>query len=98
AVCESDDSGSVAKPKPRFRDFSALSGLAPNAAASGVFAGKVLMSNGTPLTKFVAVEEKNSCMSDGARNPVLTEPRSAKLGTISYRVENFSVVVFPKSL
>ena len=37
------------------------------------------MSNGWPAMKFVAVDEKNSWPSDGARNPVLTAPRSANL-------------------
>jgi hypothetical protein len=81
-VIESAGIGSAARPKPTLRDFSAFSGLAPRAPASGVFAGNVLMSNGTPPTKFVAVEEKYSCMSEGARKPVLTAPRMAYPGMI----------------
>ena len=56
------------------------------------------MSNGTPLMKFVAVDEKNSWPSDGARKPVLTAPRSAKPFVISRRDAILPVDVDPKSL
>ena len=75
-----------------------MSGLAPSAPASFEFAGNVLMSNGTPPTKFVAVDEKYSCISDGARNPVLADPRSARPFASCRRVDTLPVVVDPKSL
>ena len=46
-------------------------------------AGNVPTSNGTPLMKLVAVEVKNSCCRPGARKPVETAPRSAKLSVKS---------------
>jgi hypothetical protein len=83
---------------PKFRDVSALSGEEPSASASGDEAVNVLMSNGTPATKLVAVEENHSCISEGARKPVLTDPRSARPCTTWSREENLPVVVDPKSL
>jgi hypothetical protein len=56
------------------------------------------MSNGWPEMKFVAVDEKNSWPSDGARNPVLTAPRRANRRTGSNRAESLPVDVEPKSL
>ena len=56
------------------------------------------MSNGTPAMKFVAVDEKNSWPSDGARNPVLAAPRSATPFTTSKRAAILPVDVEPKSL
>ena len=56
------------------------------------------MSNGCPAMKFVAVEEKNSWPSDGARNPELIAPRKAYRDTGSKRAETFPVDVDPKSL
>ena len=58
-------------------DFSASSGLAPSAMATGSFGLKVVISNGTPLMKLVEVVVKFCCCGDGARKPFCTEPRSA---------------------
>ncbi len=64
-------------PSEKLMDFSASSGCAPSACATGSLTGKVVMSNGTPLMKFVEVVAKYCCCSEGARNPFCSEPRSA---------------------
>ena len=64
-------------PTERFFDFSGSSACAPSATAIGSDTGKVEISNGTPLMKFVDVVAKYCCCSDGARKPVDAELRNA---------------------
>ena len=70
----------MATPAVALREFSGLSGTAPSAWAAGEATGRVSDSTGTSpcprFTKFVAVDEKNDCPSDGARKPLLTLARA----------------------
>ena len=67
------------------REFSGLSGTAPSTCAGAESTGSVSDSTGTSpcprFRKLVAVDEKNDCPSDGARKPVLSEPRTTKRGS-----------------
>ena len=84
-------------PTEKFVASSESSGLAPSAIATGLVAGKVVTSYGTPLTKFVEVVVKNCCCSDGARKPVEYEARSAKPSAMSYRPATLPETLLPKS-
>jgi hypothetical protein len=50
------------------------------------------------LRKLVAVDEKNDCPSDGARKPVLADPRMIKRWCGRTRAVNLPSTVPPKSL
>ena len=90
--------GFQVKPMLSLVDFSGLSALEPSATAAGFLTGKVRMSNGTPPMKFVEVALKLDWARCGARNPVLTEPRTANSLVNSKRVANLTVLLLPKSL
>jgi hypothetical protein len=62
--------GCIVTPALRFLLFSGVSGLAPRSCAGALDTGKVRISNGMPLMKFVDVAVKKLCCSDGARKPV----------------------------
>jgi len=88
-------------PAPALRDVSGLSGAAPSARAAGDATGSVSDSTGTrpcPRSrKFVAVDEKKDCPSDGARKPVLSEPRTMTWVIGSTRAVSLPSTVPPKS-
>ena len=94
--------GVIAAPAVRCRECSGLSGTAPRTCAAGELTGSVSDSTGTSpcprFRKLVAVDEKNDCPSDGARKPVLTEPRTMKRGSICTRAVTLPSTVLPKSL
>ncbi|MNW08859.1 hypothetical protein D3C71_2057200 [compost metagenome] len=69
------------------RDFSGLRSSAPRALANGESTRTVLASTNcdTPLTVvyWLAVWAYTDCDSDGARKPLLSVPRRAKVGVKS---------------
>src|SRR3546814_15356499 len=75
----------MTRPRLKLVDSSASSGSAPNACAIGLVTGHVRTSNGPPPMKLVAVVEYNCCANDGARNPLLMEPRRDRKGVLEGR-------------
>ena len=82
-------------------DSSGFKSSAPSARACGLLTGNVPTSKGcsSPFTarKFVLIAEKYDCASDGARKPVLAEPRTMNRGCTSRRAVNLPSEVLPKS-
>lgn len=97
-----DDIGVMTTPAPVFSELSGLSGAAPRTFAGAESTGSVNDSTGTspwPRFKaFVAVDEKNDCPREGARTPVLTEPRTTNRRSGCPHTVSFPSTVFPKSL
>ena len=79
-------------------DFSSFSGGMPAALAMAPPLGAITTSTGTPLMKSVMVEEKYFCCSEGARKPLLSEPRSRNWSLTRKAAASLPVVVEPKSL
>ena len=80
---ERPDAASITTPALACIEFSGLSGCAPSTCAGGRAhrqRQRLERHQALPgtLRKLVAVDEKNDCPSDGARKPVLSEPRTTK--------------------
>ena len=73
--------GDQVAPKVKLFDFSSFSLGMPAALVTAPPFGANTTSLATPPTKSVNVEEKYTCCSDGARKPVLAEPRSSTPST-----------------
>ena len=85
-------------PKVKLVDFSSFSFGMPAALATTPPFGASTTSFGTPPMKSVKVVDRWLCCSDGARKPVLAEPRSRVLGATRTEPASLPVTVEPKSL
>ena len=90
--------GVYASPSDALRDFSCLRFATPAASAIGLPFGAMTMSSGTPCTKFVIVELKYCCCSDGALKPPLTDPRNSSPSLMRYEDASLPICAPPKSL
>ena len=98
AVSEMAWVGVQVVPSVKLVDFSSFNFGMPAALATTPPLGASTTSFGTPPMKSVKVVDKWLCCSDGARKPVLAEPRSSTLSATRMLPASLPVTVEPKSL